>query len=40
MIKKAYRKMALIYHPDKCKTKSEKEIKESEVKFRDVNEAY
>ncbi|OGH15016.1 MAG: hypothetical protein A2860_01035 [Candidatus Levybacteria bacterium RIFCSPHIGHO2_01_FULL_37_33] len=33
-IKKAYRKLALVYHPDKNKTK------EAETKFKEINQAY
>ena len=33
-IKKAYRKLALAYHPDKNKTK------EAEAKFKEINQAY
>lgn len=39
-IKKAYRKMALMYHPDKQTGKSDKEQTEAEVKFKEVAEAY
>ena len=39
-IKKAYRKMALMYHPDKQNGKSETEQTEAEVKFKEVAEAY
>ena len=39
-IKKAYRKLALKYHPDKQSGKSEKEAKEAEEHFKEVNEAY
>lgn len=38
-IKKAYRKMAAKYHPDKFATKSEQEKKEAEEKFKEINEA-
>lgn len=38
-IKKAYRKMALIYHPDKNNETPEK-AEEAEAKFKDVSEAY
>ena len=39
-IKKAYRKLAMKYHPDKYSNASEKEKKEAEEKFKEVNEAY
>lgn len=39
-IKKAYKKLALKYHPDKQGGKSDDEKKEAEVKFKDINEAY
>ena len=39
-IKKAYRKMAAKYHPDKFATKSESEKKEAEEKFKEINEAH
>lgn len=38
-IKKAYRKMAAKYHPDKFATKSEQEKKDAEDKFKEINEA-
>ena len=39
-IKKAYMKMALKYHPDRNKTKSEEEQLKCEEKFKEINEAY
>ncbi|MGB0405092.1 MAG: molecular chaperone DnaJ [Fusobacterium sp.] len=39
-IKKAYRKLAMKYHPDKFSNASEKEKKEAENKFKEINEAY
>lgn len=39
-IKKAYRKAAMKYHPDKFTNASEKEKKEAEEKFKEANEAY
>ena len=39
-IKKAYRKAAMKYHPDKFSNASEKEKKDAEDKFKEVNEAY
>ena len=39
-IKKAYRKAAMKYHPDKFSGASETERKEAEDKFKEVNEAY
>lgn len=39
-IKKAYRKAAMKYHPDKFTNASEKERKEAEEKFKEANEAY
>lgn len=40
MIKKAYRKAAILWHPDKHVSKSEEEQKEAEAKFKDIGEAY
>ena len=40
VIKKAYRKAALVWHPDKQSGKSEEEQKEAEKMFKDVGEAY
>ncbi|XP_056640440.1 dnaJ homolog subfamily C member 7 [Diorhabda sublineata] len=39
-IKKAYKKRALIHHPDRHANASESEKKEQEKKFKDVGEAY
>lgn len=39
-IKKAYRKLALQYHPDKQIGKSNDEKKEAEEKFKEISEAY
>ncbi|KAJ8600930.1 hypothetical protein CTAYLR_005053 [Chrysophaeum taylorii] len=39
-IKRAYRKMALRYHPDKQASKSESEKKDAEEKFKQAAEAY
>lgn len=39
-IKKAYRKLAIQYHPDKQVGKSDSEKKVAEEKFKEVNEAY
>ena len=39
-IKKAYRKLAAKWHPDKWSTKSEAEQKKAETKFKEINEAY
>lgn len=40
VIKKAYKKLAVQYHPDKQVGKSDEEKKASEEKFKDINEAY
>ena len=39
-IKKAYRKMAIKYHPDKVATLGEDVQKAAEEKFKAVNQAY
>ena len=39
-IKKAYRKAAVLWHPDKHATGTEEEIKQAEVMFKDIGEAY
>ena len=39
-VKKAYRKMAVKYHPDKQINKSDEEKKEAEIKFKEIAEAY
>ena len=39
-IKKAYRKLAIQYHPDKQHDKSDAEKKEAEEKFKEAAEAY
>ena len=38
-IKKAFKKLAIKYHPDKWASKSEAERKEAEDKFKEINEA-
>ena len=39
-IKKAYKKMAIKYHPDRQSGKSDAEKKEAEEKFKEAAEAY
>ena len=39
-IKKSFRKLSLKFHPDKQANKSDKEKKDAEAKFKEVNEAY
>lgn len=39
-IKKAYKKLALRFHPDRLAGKSDKEKQEAEEKFKEINEAY
>lgn len=39
-IKKNFRKLSKQYHPDKMVGKSEKETKDAEEKFKEINEAY
>jgi len=38
-IKKAYRKLAMKYHPDRVKNKSDKEQKQAEEKFKEISNA-
>ncbi|XP_006823226.1 dnaJ homolog subfamily C member 7-like, partial [Saccoglossus kowalevskii] len=39
-IKKAYRKRALIHHPDRHANASDEERKQEEIKFKEIGEAY
>lgn len=39
-IRKKYKTLALKYHPDKQANKSDKEKKDAEAKFKEINEAY
>ena len=39
-IKKAFRKQAMTWHPDKFSTESEDEQKRAEEKFKEIGEAY
>ena len=39
-IKKAYRKRAMVHHPDRHSSASENEKKDHETKFKEVGEAY
>ena len=39
-IKKAYKKMAIKYHPDRQSGKSDAEKKEAEEKFKEATETY
>ena len=39
-IKKAYRKAAVLWHPDKHSNGTEEEQKEAEARFKDIGEAY
>jgi DnaJ-domain-containing protein 1 len=39
-IKKAYKRAALRWHPDKWGSASEKEQEEAEKQFKDIGEAY
>lgn len=39
-IKKAYKKLALKWHPDRFSNKSEQEKKDAEEKFKEISEAY
>ncbi|KAG0726465.1 DnaJ subfamily C member 7 [Chionoecetes opilio] len=39
-IKKSYKKMALIHHPDRHSSASEKDKNDHEVKFKEIGEAY
>ena len=40
MIKKAYRKAAIQWHPDKHSNSTEEEQLAAEAKFKDIGEAY
>jgi DnaJ family protein C protein 7 len=39
-IKSSYKKLALMYHPDKQRNKTEKEKKDNEAKFKEIATAY
>ena len=39
-VKKAFKKLAIQYHPDKQQGKSDAEKKQAEDKFKEINEAY
>ena len=39
-VKKAYRRMAMKYHPDKVESMGEEVKKNAEAQFREINEAY
>lgn len=39
IVKKKFRKLSVLYHPDKQGGKTEEEKKEAEVKFKEINEA-
>ena len=39
-VKKAFKKLAIQYHPDKQQGKSDAEKKQAEEKFKEINEAY
>ena len=39
-LKKAYRKLALKYHPDRHSSKTEKEKEAATEKFKEISEAY
>ena len=39
-IKKAYRRLAMKYHPDKVEGLGEEVKKNAEAQFREINEAY
>ena len=39
-VKKAYRRLAMKFHPDKVATLSEEVKKNAEEQFREINEAY
>lgn len=39
-IKKAYRKLAMKYHPDKQSSKTDSEKKKAEDRFKEISQAY